>query len=203
MAEIIAERRPSTRRPPPAAIRPDGALRASGRRSADTRRVPGDRRGRGGPVPEPIASTSRPSRAAEPPSRCSCGWSPWGRGGRTPAGGSSERARRARRGPGGDRQSRRHLRASSAAHVRPGTIHPGAHGRDRPRGAAGRLGTAAHVDRRRPGGSPSGTGPGPGGRRVAGSDGDPSFLVRGARLEQVEAWAATTDLAIGDPSAPT
>ena len=32
-----------------------------------------------------------------------------------------------------------------------------------------------------------------------GSDGDPSFLLRGARLEQLEAWAATTDLAIGRP----
>ena len=30
-----------------------------------------------------------------------------------------------------------------------------------------------------------------------GSDGDPSFLMRGARLEQLEAWASTTDLAIG------
>ena len=30
-----------------------------------------------------------------------------------------------------------------------------------------------------------------------GSDGDESFLVRGARLEQLETWAATTDLAIG------
>lgn len=29
------------------------------------------------------------------------------------------------------------------------------------------------------------------------SDGDPSFLLRGARLEQLESWAATTDLAIG------
>ena len=32
-----------------------------------------------------------------------------------------------------------------------------------------------------------------------GSDGDPSFLLRGARLEQLETWAATTDLAIGRP----
>jgi WD40 repeat protein len=32
-----------------------------------------------------------------------------------------------------------------------------------------------------------------------GSDGDPSFLMRGARLEQLETWAATTDLAIGRP----
>ena len=32
-----------------------------------------------------------------------------------------------------------------------------------------------------------------------GSDRDPSFLLRGARLDQVEAWAATTDLAIGGP----
>jgi len=32
-----------------------------------------------------------------------------------------------------------------------------------------------------------------------GSDGDPSFLVRGARLEQLEVWAAATDLAIGRP----
>ncbi|HEX2030483.1 MAG TPA: BTAD domain-containing putative transcriptional regulator [Actinomycetota bacterium] len=32
-----------------------------------------------------------------------------------------------------------------------------------------------------------------------GSDGDPSFLLRGARLEQLEAWAGTTDLAIGRP----
>ena len=32
-----------------------------------------------------------------------------------------------------------------------------------------------------------------------GSDGDPSFLLRGARLEQLESWAATTDLAIGRP----
>jgi WD40 repeat protein/DNA-binding SARP family transcriptional activator len=31
------------------------------------------------------------------------------------------------------------------------------------------------------------------------SDGDASFLMRGARLEQVETWAATTDLAIGRP----
>src|ERR671910_569826 len=30
-----------------------------------------------------------------------------------------------------------------------------------------------------------------------GSDGDPSFLLRGARLEQLESWAGTTDLAIG------
>jgi WD40 repeat protein/DNA-binding SARP family transcriptional activator len=30
-----------------------------------------------------------------------------------------------------------------------------------------------------------------------GSDGDPSFLIRGARLDQLETWAATTDLAIG------
>jgi WD40 repeat protein/DNA-binding SARP family transcriptional activator/class 3 adenylate cyclase len=30
-----------------------------------------------------------------------------------------------------------------------------------------------------------------------GSDGDKSFLVRGARLEQLEMWAGTTDLAIG------
>ncbi|HZA26991.1 MAG TPA: BTAD domain-containing putative transcriptional regulator [Actinomycetota bacterium] len=30
-----------------------------------------------------------------------------------------------------------------------------------------------------------------------GSDRDPSFLMRGARLEQLETWAATTDLAIG------
>ena len=30
-----------------------------------------------------------------------------------------------------------------------------------------------------------------------GSDGDKSFLMRGARLEQLETWAATTDLAIG------
>jgi WD40 repeat protein/DNA-binding SARP family transcriptional activator/class 3 adenylate cyclase len=30
-----------------------------------------------------------------------------------------------------------------------------------------------------------------------GSDGDKSFLVRGARLEQLETWAGTTDLAIG------
>jgi WD40 repeat protein/DNA-binding SARP family transcriptional activator len=30
-----------------------------------------------------------------------------------------------------------------------------------------------------------------------GSDGDPSFLLRGARLEQLLSWAATTDLAIG------
>jgi WD40 repeat protein/DNA-binding SARP family transcriptional activator/tRNA A-37 threonylcarbamoyl transferase component Bud32 len=32
-----------------------------------------------------------------------------------------------------------------------------------------------------------------------GSAGDPSFLLRGARLEQLESWAATTDLAIGRP----
>jgi WD40 repeat protein/DNA-binding SARP family transcriptional activator len=32
-----------------------------------------------------------------------------------------------------------------------------------------------------------------------GSDGDPSFLLRGARLEQLESWARTTDLAIGRP----
>jgi WD40 repeat protein/DNA-binding SARP family transcriptional activator len=32
-----------------------------------------------------------------------------------------------------------------------------------------------------------------------GSDDDRSFLMRGARLEQLEAWAATTDLAIGRP----
>jgi WD40 repeat protein len=32
-----------------------------------------------------------------------------------------------------------------------------------------------------------------------GSGGDPSFLLRGARLEQLEAWAVTTDLAIGRP----
>jgi WD40 repeat protein len=32
-----------------------------------------------------------------------------------------------------------------------------------------------------------------------GSDADESFLMRGARLEQLEAWAATTDLAIGGP----
>ncbi len=32
-----------------------------------------------------------------------------------------------------------------------------------------------------------------------GSDRDPSFVLRGARLEQVEAWAASTDLAIGRP----
>jgi WD40 repeat protein/DNA-binding SARP family transcriptional activator len=32
-----------------------------------------------------------------------------------------------------------------------------------------------------------------------GSEGDPSFLARGARLGQVEAWAGTTDLAIGRP----
>jgi WD40 repeat protein/DNA-binding SARP family transcriptional activator/class 3 adenylate cyclase len=32
-----------------------------------------------------------------------------------------------------------------------------------------------------------------------GSDGDRSFLVRGARLEQLEAWAGVTDLAIGRP----
>jgi WD40 repeat protein/DNA-binding SARP family transcriptional activator/class 3 adenylate cyclase len=32
-----------------------------------------------------------------------------------------------------------------------------------------------------------------------GSDDESSFLVRGARLEQLEAWAATTDLAIGRP----
>jgi DNA-binding SARP family transcriptional activator len=30
-----------------------------------------------------------------------------------------------------------------------------------------------------------------------GSGGDPSFLLRGARLEQLESWATTTDLAIG------
>jgi DNA-binding SARP family transcriptional activator len=32
-----------------------------------------------------------------------------------------------------------------------------------------------------------------------GSGGDPSFLLRGARLGQLESWAATTDLAIGSP----
>jgi WD40 repeat protein len=32
-----------------------------------------------------------------------------------------------------------------------------------------------------------------------GSRGDPSFLLGGARLEQLESWAATTDLAIGRP----
>jgi WD40 repeat protein/DNA-binding SARP family transcriptional activator len=32
-----------------------------------------------------------------------------------------------------------------------------------------------------------------------GSGGDPSFLLRGARLEQLESWTATTDLAIGRP----
>jgi WD40 repeat protein/DNA-binding SARP family transcriptional activator/class 3 adenylate cyclase len=32
-----------------------------------------------------------------------------------------------------------------------------------------------------------------------GSDGDPSFLMRGARLEQLETWAGATDLAIGRP----
>jgi WD40 repeat protein/DNA-binding SARP family transcriptional activator len=32
-----------------------------------------------------------------------------------------------------------------------------------------------------------------------GSGGDPSFLLRGARLEQLESWASTTDLAIGRP----
>lgn len=32
-----------------------------------------------------------------------------------------------------------------------------------------------------------------------GSDGEKSFLIRGARLEQLETWAATTDLAIGRP----
>ena len=32
-----------------------------------------------------------------------------------------------------------------------------------------------------------------------GSDADQSFLVRGARLEQLETWAATTELAIGGP----
>ncbi|HZA26975.1 MAG TPA: BTAD domain-containing putative transcriptional regulator [Actinomycetota bacterium] len=32
-----------------------------------------------------------------------------------------------------------------------------------------------------------------------GSDRDPSFLTRGARLEQLESWAATTDLAMGGP----
>jgi WD40 repeat protein len=32
-----------------------------------------------------------------------------------------------------------------------------------------------------------------------GSDGDQSFLLRGARLEQLETWVATTDLAIGRP----
>jgi WD40 repeat protein/DNA-binding SARP family transcriptional activator/class 3 adenylate cyclase len=33
-----------------------------------------------------------------------------------------------------------------------------------------------------------------------GSDGDPSFLMRGGRLEQLEAWAGATDLAIGRPA---
>ena len=32
-----------------------------------------------------------------------------------------------------------------------------------------------------------------------GSDNDPSFLMRGARLEQLETWADSTDLAIGRP----
>ncbi len=32
-----------------------------------------------------------------------------------------------------------------------------------------------------------------------GADGDPSFLMRGARLDQLETWAAATDLAIGRP----
>ncbi|HWL48335.1 MAG TPA: hypothetical protein VNT92_00525, partial [Acidimicrobiia bacterium] len=32
-----------------------------------------------------------------------------------------------------------------------------------------------------------------------GSNGDPSFLIRGARLEQLETWTATTELAIGGP----
>jgi WD40 repeat protein len=32
-----------------------------------------------------------------------------------------------------------------------------------------------------------------------GSDGDQSFLMRGARLEQLETWIATTELAIGGP----
>jgi WD40 repeat protein/DNA-binding SARP family transcriptional activator/class 3 adenylate cyclase len=32
-----------------------------------------------------------------------------------------------------------------------------------------------------------------------GSDGEPSFLMRGARLEQLQSWAATTKLAIGRP----
>jgi WD40 repeat protein/DNA-binding SARP family transcriptional activator len=32
-----------------------------------------------------------------------------------------------------------------------------------------------------------------------GSDGDPSFLLRGTRLEQVEEWATSSDLAIGRP----
>ncbi len=33
-----------------------------------------------------------------------------------------------------------------------------------------------------------------------GSGGDPSFLLRGARLEQLESWVETTDLAIGRPA---
>ena len=44
---------------------------------------------------------------------------------------------------------------------------------------------------------PPGARPRPGCGRVAGLRGDPSFLLRGARLEQLETWAAGTDLAIG------
>ena len=49
----------------------------------------------------------------------------------------------------------RHVRTASAPDVRSGTRHPGANRRDRSRGAAQRVGTAAHLDRRRTRGSPT------------------------------------------------
>ena len=111
-------------------------------------------------------STGR-RRADAPPGRCSCGWSPSARDGGHPAAGRSGASSTRSTSTGGDRRRHRHLRASPAAHVRPGTVHPGADRRDRPRGAAGRLGRLRDLDRRRPRGPPSGTRPGPGGRRVA------------------------------------
>ena len=79
----------------------------------------------------------------------------------------AERTRRPRGGPGGDRRRRGHLRAPPAPHLRSGALHPGAHGRDRPRGTAQRLGTAANLDRRRARGPPTGARPGASGRGVA------------------------------------
>ena len=39
--------------------------------------------------------------------------------------------------------------------------------------------------------------PAPRGGGVGAAGHDPSFLLRGARLEQAEAWVRTTDLALG------
>ena len=186
-------------------IRAHRAVRAARRGSADTARLPRDRRRDRGIVDPRGPSLLRPSTATADTrsSRSSSGWSRWERAGRTPDVGSRE----ARWTRSTSERCDRHGRSEHYGRHRfltfdrePATRSPPSRSRTRP---AQRLGPAAPwIDEAREDLRQE--------QRLAraaaeweGSGRDPSFLVRGARLEQLGRGLRPRASRSVDPSGPT